>query len=157
MKVCTTNGLQPTLLQAGLEGLWSPVLVPTRGPCELECTLCGQVCPTGALQVLTKAEKAEWRIGTAMFDHGRCLPHAHATPCIVCEEVCPTSTKAIWFDEVVVKDRAGQDVTVKQPHVDLALCIGCGLCEAKCPISDRPAVVVSSIGETRSKKNRLLL
>ena len=157
MKVCTTNGLQPTFLEAGPEGVWSPMLVPTRGYCEFSCTLCGQVCPTGAIRPLAPAEKAQWRIGTAMFDRGRCLPHAHATPCIVCEEVCPTPAKAIWFEEVVVKDRDGRPVTVKQPHVDLKLCIGCGICEAKCPISDRPAVHVTSIGETRSRKNQMLL
>jgi ferredoxin len=157
MKVCTTNGLQPTLLEAGLEGVWSPRLVPTIGYCEFSCTLCGQVCPTHAIRPLSQAEKAQWRIGTAMFDRGRCLPHAHATPCIVCEEVCPTPTKAIWFEEVEVRDRSGRAVTVKQPHVDLKLCIGCGICEAKCPVVDRPAVRVTSIGETRSRQNQLLL
>jgi polyferredoxin len=157
MKVCTTNALQPTFLEAGAEGIWSPVLVPARGYCEFKCTLCGQVCPTGAIQPLSPAQKAEWRLGTAMFDRGRCLPHAHATPCIVCEEVCPTPTKAIWFEEAVVRDRTGQEQKVKQPHVDLKLCIGCGICEAKCPIADRPGVYVTSIGETRSKRNQLLL
>jgi polyferredoxin len=157
MKVCTTNGLQPTLLEAGLEGIWSPMLVPAQGYCEFHCTLCGQVCPTGAIRALAPAEKAECRIGTAMFDRGRCLPHAHATPCIVCEEVCPTPAKAIWFEEVAVKGRDGREVLIKQPHVDLKLCIGCAICEAKCPISDRPAVYVTSIGESRSKKNVLLL
>ena len=157
MKVCTTNGLQPTLFEAGPEGIWSPVLVPVRGYCEFSCTLCGQVCPTGAIRALTPAEKARWRIGTAMFDRGRCLPHAHATPCIVCEEVCPTPVKAIWFEEVQVKDRDGRAVALKQPHVDLKLCIGCGICEAKCPVADLPAVRVTSIGETRSKTNQLLL
>jgi polyferredoxin len=157
MKVCTTNGLQPAFLEAGVEGIWSPRLVPARGYCEYPCTLCGQVCPTGAIRALTPEQKAKWRIGTAMFDRGRCLPHAHATPCIVCEEVCPTPTKAIWFEEVTVKDRQGREVRVKQPHVDLELCIGCGICEAKCPIADRPAVRVTSIGETRNKNNRLLL
>ncbi|HLA26919.1 MAG TPA: 4Fe-4S binding protein, partial [Syntrophales bacterium] len=34
MKVCITNGLQPTLMEAGLEGIWSPVLVPRLGYCE---------------------------------------------------------------------------------------------------------------------------
>ena len=52
MKVCITGGLQPTLLEAGLEGIWSPKLVPRVGYCEYRCTLCGQVCPTGAIRKL---------------------------------------------------------------------------------------------------------
>ncbi|OQX84532.1 MAG: hypothetical protein B6D63_04295, partial [Candidatus Latescibacteria bacterium 4484_7] len=47
MKVCLTNGLQPTLTEAGLEGLWTPILVPRLGYCEYNCNLCSQVCPTG--------------------------------------------------------------------------------------------------------------
>jgi len=157
MKVCTTNGLQPTLFEAGVEGIWSPMLVPRIGYCEFRCTLCGQVCPTGAIKKLSLEEKAKVRIGTAMFDKGRCLPWAHGKPCIVCEEVCPTSKKAIWFEEAQVRDRQGKMVTVKQPHVDLELCIGCGICEAKCPVLGRPAIYVSNVGESRSKSNQLLL
>ena len=40
------------------------------------------------------------KIGTAFYDHGRCLPWSMQTPCIVCEEFCPTSPKAIWVEEV---------------------------------------------------------
>jgi polyferredoxin len=157
MKVCITNGLQPTLLEAGLEGIWSPTLVPRIGYCEYRCTLCGQVCPTGAIKRLQMAEKAKVKIGLAMIDKGRCLPWAHGRPCIVCEEVCPTPKKAIWLDEVRVKDREGRMVTVLQPYVDLELCIGCGICETKCPVLGRPAIYVSSVGESRSKENQLLL
>jgi len=93
MKVCITNGLQPTLLEAGIEGIWSPVLIPRIGYCEFRCTLCGQVCPTGAIKKLEMEDKEKNQIGLAMIDKGRCLPYAHATPCIVCEEVCPTPKK----------------------------------------------------------------
>ena len=157
MRVCITNGLQPTLLEADLEGIWSPVLVPRIGYCEYRCTLCGQVCPTGAIRKLSLEEKTKVRIGLAMIDKGRCLPFAHATPCIVCEEVCPTPNKAIWFETVRVKNRSGEAILLKQPHVDLERCVGCGICEAKCPILGRPAITVTNIGETRSKDNRLLL
>lgn len=157
MKVCITGGLQPTLLEADIEGIWSPVLVPRIGFCEYRCTLCGQVCPTGAIRRLSPEEKAKVRIGLAMIDKSRCLPFAHATPCIVCEEVCPTPRKAIWLEEVRVRNRAGKMVAVKQPHIDLELCIGCGICETKCPVLGRPAVSVTSIGESRSKDNQLLL
>jgi ferredoxin len=157
MKVCLTNGLQPAFLEAGLEGLWSPRLIPRIGYCEYRCTLCGQVCPTGAIRRLTLEEKMKTRIGLAMIDKGRCLPHAHSTPCIVCEEVCPTSPKSIWFEEVPVRDRSGREIIVKQPHIDLDRCIGCGICEAKCPVGNRPAIYVTNIGESRSKTNQLLL
>ena len=157
MKVCTTGGLQPTLWEAGLEGIWSPVLVPRIGYCEFNCTLCGQVCPTGAIRRLSLPEKQKTRIGTAMIDKGRCLPYAHSTPCIVCEEVCPTPKKAIWFEPATARNRSGDPVEVKQPRVDLDLCIGCGICEAKCPVQGRPAIYVFSVGESRSKENQLLL
>lgn len=157
MKVCITNGLQPTLFEAGAEGIWSPMLVPRIGYCEYRCTLCGQVCPTGAIKRLPLEEKTKVKIGLAMIDKGRCLPWAHARPCIVCEEMCPTPKKAIWFEDVRVRDRQGKIVVVKQPHVDLELCIGCGICETKCPVLGRPAIYVMNVGESRSKENRLLL
>ncbi len=157
MKVCITNGLQPALLDGGIEALWTPVLVPKLGYCEYRCTLCGQVCPTGAIKRLTLDEKKKIRIGLAMIDKGRCLPWAHATPCIVCEEVCPTPKKAIWLERVSVRNRDGMVVELQQPHIDLELCIGCGICEARCPLVDRPAIYVTNIGETRSGINQLLL
>ena len=157
MKVCITGGLQPTLLDAGIEGIWTPMLVPRLGYCEYRCTLCGQVCPTGAIEELSSAGKQKVRIGTAVIDRGRCLPHAFATPCIVCEEVCPTPTKAIWLEWVTVKDREGNTRSLQQPHVDPDLCIGCGICETYCPVRGEPAIYVISAGESRSRDNRILL
>jgi len=157
MKVCITGGLQPTLLEAGLEGLWTPVLVPRIGYCEFNCTLCGQVCPTGAIRRLALEQKQRVRLGHAAIDRGRCLPFAHATPCIVCEETCPTPKKAIWLEEVTVRDREGNPVRLQQPRVDLTACIGCGACEKHCPVVGQPAIYVTVAGESRSPEHQLLL
>lgn len=163
MRVCPNNALHPTLLEAGFEGLWTPYLIAQIGYCEPTCTLCGQVCPTGAIQELTQVEKTgdettpPMRIGTAFFDRGRCLPWAMATPCIVCEEWCPTSPKAIYLREEVTTDHEGNEVTVQRPHVDPALCTGCGACEYACPVHDRKAVYITSVGESRSATNQLVL
>ena len=172
MRVCPTNVLQPALLEGGLEALWTPILVNRLGYCEQNCVLCGHVCPTGAIRSLTVAEKVGQtvqtgstaavhvepiKLGTAFFDHGRCLPWAMHTPCIVCEEVCPTAPKAIWFKKVELIDRQGHTVALKQPYVDPTLCIGCGICENKCPVADLAAVRVTSVGETRSVRNRMIL
>ncbi|MDQ1277022.1 MAG: hypothetical protein QG555_61, partial [Thermodesulfobacteriota bacterium] len=157
MKFCITGGLQPTFMEAGVAGIWSPVLVPRIGYCEYRCTLCGQVCPTGAIRKLGSEEKAATKIGLAMIDQGRCLPLAHNMSCLVCDEVCPTSPKAIWWEEVRLRDRRGRETLLKQPRVDLTLCVGCGICETKFPVLGRPAITVSNLGESRSKENQLLL
>ena len=57
MKVCLTNGLHPTLTEAGLDGLWTPILIPRLGYCEYNCNLCSQVCPTDAIRKITVEEK----------------------------------------------------------------------------------------------------
>ncbi len=153
MQVCIGNALQPTFLQSGLEGIFSPVLICRTGYCEFNCTLCGQVCPTGAIRQLELREKHKLKIGNAYFDKNRCLPYAKGIACIVCEEHCPTPQKAIVFNLVEVVDQNGKKVTVKQPYVLDDLCIGCGICENKCPVAGQSAVLVTSAGEVRNPEN----
>jgi polyferredoxin len=168
MKVCPNNSLQPTLTEAGLEGLWTPTLVPRIGYCEPSCVLCSEVCPTGAIWQITLKGKG-WvaggatqksqpvRLGTAFYDRGRCLPWALATDCIVCEEWCPVSPKAIYVEETKVIDSSGNTKILKQPRVDPSRCVGCGACEYACPLQEKPAVYVTSIGESRSPNSQILL
>jgi formate hydrogenlyase subunit 6/NADH:ubiquinone oxidoreductase subunit I len=80
-----------------------------------------------------------------------------ATDCIVCEEWCPVSPKAIYVEEAEVVDSAGKAKTLKQPRVDPSRCVGCGACEYACPLQDRPAIYVTSIGESRSPSSQILL
>jgi polyferredoxin len=139
MKVCPTNVLQPTAFQAGIEGMFSPRLEPRfileKSNCEYDCTLCGQVCPTGAIPRLTVEAKHAHPTGKAYFDHSRCLPWAERKPCIVCEEMCPTPEKAIKIlKTITIKDKDGEEMEIQQPYVDRDLCVGCGLCESKCPL-----------------------
>ena len=164
MKVCPTNAIQPALLDAGFEGIWTPILINSIGYCEYNCVLCSRVCPTGAIASLTVEKKLgkpvkqqPVKIGTAFYDRGRCLPWAMHIECIVCEEVCPTSPKAIWFETVAMQMRDGSTKMLKRPYIDAKLCVGCGICENKCPIRDRAAIRVTSIGETRSRMNQMIL
>ncbi|MCP4726974.1 MAG: 4Fe-4S binding protein, partial [bacterium] len=86
MKVCPTNAIQPTLLEAGLEAVWTPTLMMRVGACEYNCVLCSQVCPTGAIWKITEQQKlghvdlqgnkldkpVPIKIGIAFYDRGRC-------------------------------------------------------------------------------------
>ena len=151
MRVCIANGLQPSLFEAGLPGLWSPVLVPRIGYCEYNCTLCGQVCPTGAIKRLVPEEKKKVKLGLAEVERSHCLPWKGDSDCIVCEEHCPTADKAIKLRDETIVTRTGETRTFKRPYVDEKLCVGCGICETKCPLTDRAAIFVTSRGESRAE------
>lgn len=159
MRVCPTNVLSPTLMEAGVEGIWTPYLDFNLGYCEYSCTLCSSVCPTGAIRLITGKEKTETPIviGSSFFDRGRCLPWSGQGPCLVCEEVCPTSPKAIFLTPMEVATDKEKSQKLMVPQVNLSRCVGCGVCSNKCPVQGRPAVYVNSVGETRSSSNRILL
>ena len=155
MKVCPTSGLHPAFGQAGWEGLWTPVLVPRLGHCDYSCNACGQVCPTGAIPPLALEEKRQAVIGLAYIDHNRCLPWAYEIDCIVCEEMCPLPEKAIRLEEVETLNAEGERVMVKVPRVVHRLCIGCGICENRCPVSGEAAIRVHRPGLRRGTGQRV--
>lgn len=146
MKVCITNGLQPLMLQGGLTSIWTPQLSLDLGYCEYRCTLCGSVCPTGAIPSLTVEEKLQTRIGLARIDRDVCIPWKKKKECLVCEEHCPVAEKAIKL-----KDYTENGRTIRRPYIDLKLCIGCGICTARCPTKPRKAVMVYPVKVTHGK------
>jgi MauM/NapG family ferredoxin protein len=153
LKVCINNSLQPLTIIDGLENIFTPILVPRLGYCEFNCTLCSQVCPTGALEKINLEQKHSFVIGKAYFDKNRCLVYADKKACIVCEEHCPTFDKAIKFSEVNAIDFEGNKIVLKQPYVKEDLCIGCGICENVCPVNGSAAIKV--VGKGRIKDNAL--
>jgi len=156
MRVCKTNGLQPCALETGLEGLWTPRLMPRIGHCDFQCNLCGRVCPSQAIRRLPLEDKQQTVIGKARFNHNRCIPWVGFAQlsalekewkdvnCAVCEEVCPVPTKAIRFNTYALPDEPGQPTKreIRRPYVREDLCIGCGYCEKVCPVLGQSAVIV---------------
>jgi NAD-dependent dihydropyrimidine dehydrogenase PreA subunit len=147
LKVCPTSGLQPSLAQAGWSGLWTPVLVPRLGYCDYACNACGAACPTGAIPSLTLADKRLAVIGHAYIDQDRCLPWADNITCLVCEEMCPLPEKAIILEDVTVMSPTGETVDVRRPIVVRDRCIGCGICENRCPLTGEAAIRVYTPSE----------
>jgi ferredoxin len=124
MRICPANIIQPALLEAGVQGLWTPAVNYRIGlsGCLPNCIACGQVCPTAAIRPLSLDEKqglgefaapGPIRLGTAFVDRSRCLPWAMDRPCLVCHELCPVSPKAIFIRTGFETIRDGQDLPAR--------------------------------------------
>jgi ferredoxin len=144
IKACPTAAIQPAGSEAGAEAFWTPVLVPRNGFCQYSCNNCGQVCPVEAIPPLQLKAKQITPIGLAVIDRTRCLPWAQNTPCIVCEEMCPVPHKAIILENATAANSSGEQISLQRPLVVRGRCIGCGLCEFKCPVDGKAAIRVEA-------------
>ncbi len=163
MRVCKTNGLHPTILEADLSGMWTPQLIPRIGYCAYDCVLCTRVCPSGAITKLPKERKQKLAIGKARINRSRCIPWVafaglpeleknwKDVNCGVCEEVCPVPTKAIHFNTY----RHSNGKEIRRVFVREEVCIGCGFCEKVCPVSGRSAIVVEGIQPQEEIRKRV--
>lgn len=123
---------------------------PRLGYCDFGCNACGQACPSYAVPELPLEQKRLEVIGVAAIDRKRCLPWAEDTPCIVCQEMCPTPQKVIKLTKGETVERGGGVADwVRRPVMLPERCIGCGICEHKCPVNGRSAIVVRPAGQAR--------
>lgn len=142
MKICLKNALYPDFKESGIYGLYTPILIPRKGYCEYNCTLCGQVCPTKAIPELSLEEKRKQIIGKAHFDKNHCLPYAKKKNCLVCEEHCPVPDKAIKVRKKMDLYYNNKTIELLEPYVDDKLCIGCGICEYVCPLPGKAGIEI---------------
>jgi len=156
MKICPENAIQPALAEGGLEGLWTPIIVPTIGYCSYTCNdddkqynnLCGIVCPSGAIEKLTLETKHKLKIGTAYIDRTKCIPWTDGKNCGVCEEHCPVQGGKAIIHEPVYQHRGKfypKDKPLLLPKVLKERCIGCGICEYVCPVEGSRAVWIERL------------
>ena len=135
MRACPTSAIQPAGMEAGMDGFFTPVLVPRIGWCEQSCNACGQVCPTGALNRFDASEKPNIRVGLATIDQSKCLAWRRGDLyqlCLVCDEHCP-------YGAIELREYEGQ----KRPFVNADVCVGCGQCEHVCPVGPAAAITIS--------------
>jgi ferredoxin len=130
---CPSQILYPAGFEYGLRGLFQPKMNYSAGYCGYDCNLCGQICPTGAILPLEKAEKKLTQIGTAEFHRNDCIVITKGKDCGACSEHCPT--KAVRM--VPYENRF-------LPEVHPEYCIGCGACEHACPVRPERAIVVAA-------------
>jgi ferredoxin len=132
VSVCPTQVLVPSIFEFGLDGLFQPRMDYAGGSCAYECTLCGDVCPSGAILHLASDEKKIVQIGKAKFVKEDCIVETEKTDCGACAEHCPT--KAVHMVKY--------EGTLTIPEVNDEVCIGCGACEHPCPVTPNKAIYV---------------
>jgi polyferredoxin len=115
----------------GFASLYTPHLEFRPYGCDYFCQVCQQVCPNRAIPLQTLAQKQTTSIGVARIDETTCVVYKEKFNCLVCEEVCPVPEKAIRYE---VTGELGDDgEPLREPKMIPERCIGCGICEAKCP------------------------
>lgn len=128
---CPNKVLRPS---TELSNLMQPTMSYEEGYCRVECTTCSEVCPTGAIQRITPAEKSAIQIGHAVLIPKNCIPLVNGDSCGNCAAHCPSGAIIM-----VEQSEAGKP---KIPTVDESRCIGCGACENLCPARPFSAIYV---------------
>ena len=133
VSACPNNVLRPS---NKLATLMQPEMSFERGYCRPECVECSQVCPSGAIKSITKAEKTRTSIGNAVWIKDNCVVIRDSVQCNNCEHHCPMG--AI----MLVAQDPGNSKSLKIPVIDKEYCIGCGACENLCPARPFSAIYV---------------
>lgn len=123
---CPTKVLKPSTTEYGILKMLRPVMDFNHAACAENCTKCTEVCPTGALSLLTLGTKRISPIGTAHVITKNCIG------CGVCASVCP-------YDAIEMQSLPNGNYC---PSVNEDKCVGCGTCQSKCPASPVKAIWV---------------
>ena len=129
--VCPNEVLRPSNRR-----FMQPELSYERGYCRPECVKCSEVCPTGAIQPITTADKSALQIGHAVWVKVNCVPLTDGVECGNCARHCPSGAITM-----VPSDPQRSD-SPKIPIVDEERCLGCGACENLCPARPFSAIYV---------------
>jgi ferredoxin-type protein NapG len=124
VKVCPVEAIQ--IDSTGRRGGGLPFIDADQTACVLcDGLRCMTACPTDAL---LPTPLVQIDMGTARWRPGSCLRH-DGEDCTLCIDICPLGSAAIELvdNQIVVKEEG---------------CIGCGLCQNRCPTQPRSIVVI---------------
>lgn len=132
---CPSQVLQPAFLEYGLLGIMQPRMDFKTSYCDFNCTICSEVCPSGAILPQSVETKQLIQLGKSKFIKENCVVHTEKTDCGACAEHCPTKAVRMELDP---------EINRKAPKITEDICIGCGACEFACPTKPYKAIYVVS-------------
>jgi polyferredoxin len=138
VSVCPNNILQPS---NKLTTLMQPQMSFERGYCRPECVKCAEVCPSNAINNITKEEKSSTKIGNAVWIMENCVVFSDEVKCNTCSRNCPSGA--------IEMITLAEDPERAFPSVNNELCIGCGACEYVCPSRPFSAIYVNGLEKHR--------
>ena len=130
---CPNHVLRPS---SGIMTLMQPESSYERGYCRPECTKCSEVCPTGAIIKIDRADKSSIQIGHAVTIRANCVPLTDGVECGNCARHCPVGAITM------VASDPDDPASPRVPVVNDERCIGCGACEFLCPARPFSAIYV---------------
>jgi ferredoxin-type protein NapF len=122
--VCPTSIINPSPDIRSIESFLTPSIDFTESYCLPECKLCGDVCPSGAIEKFSLENKKDHIMARAVIHMDDCLLQ-HLKECDLCKYHCK-------YDAIEIA-RTGHD-QIKLPRVIEEKCTGCGACKIICPV-----------------------
>lgn len=139
--VCPTKVLRPS---ADLKTFMQPTMSYETGYCRPECNKCTEVCPAGAINPISVAEKSSIQIGHAVWIKENCIVLTDDVNCDNCYRNCPADAITM------IRSDANNPKSRKIPAVNVERCIGCGACENLCPARPFSAIYVEGHSSHRT-------
>ena len=133
VSVCPNQVLRPS---GKLSSFMQPEMSYERGYCRPECTKCSEVCPTGAIHLLTKEEKSSTKVGYAVVVRENCIPLTDGVSCGNCARHCPTGAIQM-IKEVVEGKEVELPVVNTNVASDAALARICALAARSAPSTSK--------------------
>ncbi|MFC2124629.1 4Fe-4S dicluster domain-containing protein [Bacteroidota bacterium] len=121
--VCPTHIIKQSDNTSKIGSLLTPIVDFTESYCLPECTVCGDVCPSGAITKFKEGEKNDLFMASVKINLDDCWLN-HQKDCDLCRYHCK-------YDAIEIKKT--EENLIAFPVLYEDKCVGCAACKIVCP------------------------